>query len=1593
VFLINPLRSETLSNTARDKVSDNPQAEIDSNDALYPSGQAKVRFRWDWNISLLLKSLCVVAVLSLVVGLLYYWQSSRLASGLLSQASSSKDQGKIKEQVKWLTRYVRLVPSDVENLAHLALAVDSQEIGENQNIELARSKLSLALAACGEKAEFDELRQSLRRKLIPRLLQFGVMKASEAEQQILLLATTADDNEATRWLAQSLVLQRNGMEYKPRDPHKYDKHTDYWNWLASQPTGEVLRVAVEANPDDLDLNSNLLAACREGSTWFDFEGQAASKYALLELRKRTLDRLSKKENGHAQFIIYFYTAITDQAQAQSFITSALEPALARLKLHLGSSAPSDASSNAYEPRWDWQIALECAKLSSGKEAERICESLNKMATDKVETQQREEAFLRLAALKMADNDFEAALGICKSGLGLIPQSTALNRASAVACLKLERPEEARLAIEAFKSNLELRIKQLDGVLGTRMSITDKALARKQISNDQWAAQFLDGQLAFVQKNYVQATKLLKSAYATAISIDVEDRIQAGLLLAACFAKAEQWDLVGQIYTACSVLKPTDKTLKLGAADAWRRVGAHARANDQLNNLDDGSFSTALARALTLEKMQSSKTERKALVDALHDAREKLNALPVDQQAALEPWKLELLELRSGIGAEQIPSAERLQAQLNKLNSLAERYADIAEVQTQSAVDFTAAGNFESANLAIKRLEEIAIRSKSVDDQVRTVLAKASVKIISKDSEGAVELLVKAIAEMPEQAAKFARPAAELDMRASRFEQAYTTLCLMPEDRLDFETVHLLAIIADSLPGGNAPKADEIAKRLEDWVKAIRKAEGEDGTNWRYLEALRLLVNYKNQPNSTPLLEEAQRNVKEIELLRSNWYLSTALGGRLASLRGDSAEAIRLWRKALDDGDTRINTVLDLVKELNLVRRGDEAEAEMQRLSGLADSVTSISALKVSSDLKRGDFSEALARTERLTTKNPEDVDSWLLRAQTTYAASSSLGLDEESKSKLQDKCWEFLEKAHALSLGKDVRVWDARFRLKTQNGDKAGAVKVLEELVNSSGLPGDSRFYEAGRRYLVLKEFGTARECFENGLLVNSRSVQAHLGLADLHTAIGDEEESTLWLRKALQIAPKSQLVRERLALSLAFSAKSEDSEKINWSEIDSLLTASNESNSARSTFVGGMIALSKGDVERQGLAVENLKKLTKSSTPEGLEAKRLLANFFSLRWFENARKGGIDLAQQYFESARGLYSELLARQVYDPRDAGQYVSLLLSFVAWEKENKLEPAADHLATADRVLKQLESATGSSVASLQLRVRLAKARGEEATIGAIAEKWVAEAGALETLGMQNVWEITGQTLMRLGRVKESFIWLEKVYRKDPTKLELYVNALLADEQYPRAFELCMKSYASEPSAMAARLIAQITTSQNDHDLSSDALKVVNDALAKFPKSAELYEEVATLYLMQRQYLEAVGLFEVAEKLDPKRVRTLNNLAMALSELPMRQQEAVTKIEKAITIYGRIPDLLDTLGQVLLRNNRIEESITVLTEACNQKYDIGFQIHLSQSLLAKKDLTNAKQQWLKTKENREGQALLTLSDKELLDRLDTQFGEKQ
>ncbi len=152
----------------------------------------------------------------------------------------------------------------------------------------------------------------------------------EAEQQISLLCAPEGDAEVTKWLAQSLVMQRVVSEFQDRDPSNVDKQKDYWKWLAAQPVGQVLCIAVQANPDDVETANLFLSVFNQRSAWFG-NATPESRVETEKLAKQTIERLvAKKENGRAQLVAYANTAIADREKATAILKEALEPAFARL---------------------------------------------------------------------------------------------------------------------------------------------------------------------------------------------------------------------------------------------------------------------------------------------------------------------------------------------------------------------------------------------------------------------------------------------------------------------------------------------------------------------------------------------------------------------------------------------------------------------------------------------------------------------------------------------------------------------------------------------------------------------------------------------------------------------------------------------------------------------------------------------------------------------------------------------------------------------------------------------------------------------------------------------------------------------------------------------------------------------------------------------------------------------------------------------------------------------------------------------------------------------------------------------------------------
>ncbi|MFN9605899.1 MAG: hypothetical protein ACK6A7_21035, partial [Planctomycetota bacterium] len=99
----------------------------------------------------------------------------------------------------------------------------------------------------------------------------------------------------------------------------------------------------------------------------------------------------------------------------------------------------------------------------------------------------------------------------------------------------------------------------------------------------------------------------------------------------------------------------------------------------------------------------------------------------------------------------------------------------------------------------------------------------------------------------------------------------------------------------------------------------------------------------------------------------------------------------------------------------------------------------------------------------------------------------------------------------------------------------------------------------------------------------------------------------------------------------------------------------------------------------------------------------------------------------------------------------------------------------------------------------------------------------------------------------------------------------------------------------------------------------------------------------LRLSQFRYEEAFRLLEAANRLSPDSLLTLNNLAIAASEIPGKESLGLSMIYRAIANYCRMPDLIDSRGLVLLRIGSIREARESFDEAYALLPDPRFRLH--------------------------------------------------
>ncbi len=346
----------------------------------------------------------------------------------------------------------------------------------------------------------------------------------------------------------------------------------------------------------------------------------------------------------------------------------------------------------------------------------------------------------------------------------------------------------------------------------------------------------------------------------------------------------------------------------------------------------------------------------------------------------------------------------------------------------------------------------------------------------------------------------------------------------------------------------------------------------------------------------------------------------------------------------------------------------------------------------------------------------------------------------------------------------------------------------------------------------------------------------------------------------------------------------------------------------------------------------------------------------------------------------------LTLAQASEPQDALKLVADYLKRLPQAKEVRLAYATmlienKQLAAAKQeflfLLREQESKGDSTTQSLY-------------TLGAIEMDLaqIDEAEKYFTLFLQRVTEEDdaspvyvnlAQIALQRKDKKTADLWLAKVERKDgknPAWFTIQMRRALliaSDGKYPDARKF-LQTVSPENDAERIQLLQTEAQIMKDAGQTLEAFVLLQLALSEYPDSSELLYDFAMLAEMQKQYPEMEGALKQLIQMMPNNALAYNALGYSYADRNIELQSAQKLIEAANQLSPNDPYILDSLGWVKFRLNKLPEAEQFLRSSFALRQDVDVTVHLAEVLWAQDKKTEAIQLFNDARKKDNNNALL-------------------
>jgi tetratricopeptide (TPR) repeat protein len=1153
-------------------------------------------------------------------------------------------------------------------------------------------------------------------------------------------------------------------------------------------------------------------------------------------------------------------------------------------------------------------------------------------------------YLALAELELRGGDREAALDAPRSGRTATGRDDFdLNRTYATLLIDGNQLDQAQRAVDeaaaAFNQSLDsapaqLRERELQlQLLRARLALAEKRTAE---ARDQLrllvASRSGDAQFA---SYYVQAYEMLARA-ATAAG----DRDEA----------AGYWRrLAGEF--------PNDARAAAKAAKELRRLGRPGDAVPILRQLAEGDDAARDTQAEYLAAMLQQQLE---LPPSRRDWRrflERLDALRADAANdyriafAAGDYYAALGDPRSrSQGLELLAAAEpHLGDDANRYSALALLYQRLGDDEaSQRAWSRYEQLQPEGLEKNLRRAERMVRRGELA--QARELLEADRASTAASDLESLELALISlhALAGELLEARRDAEALAAANPRNELYQGAAAELALATGD---------LAAVA----------------QREQQAAAL---EGRDQLRW---EVMSLRRRAEQLSQMTPVeRDDFQRDLRKLRENHPDFPIVQNLAGRLAEENGDAVEAIAAYEKAIELGDRSLENIQRLTILLYRLGRYPEGLAYQEYFRSGQTDVLELKADSLADAMERNRAERALTAARDLAAAQPQSA-----------AARAWLGGLLGVRGDAEEANAAFAQAVDDFPNDMAVRTAQLAHLLRTEQRAAARvAVDQLTRLAEQS-----DRSPEAAARQLLLAmgydalgDPASARRVFEAAVAAGPHDAYLRERYVNF-LASRDVAEARRQCEALLEIDPKNPRARRILATLLAAGGGEDD-----WRRAQEMLEDARDADAGDYRLRAVLLARRGRDrLER----VNNLEAARRIVTQAILIGGEGAADIDRILLADLARQQAVLVGEEpLLEEAAEQWRVLVARDPPNPAYLLRGLDFLVAAIEGVDGVQLAPAARTRALDDarQVLEKLLTLQPSSaplaqrLATLTLQTRLLALEGRnEAAVEAIEQMAAQEPGS-ETPGTERAQFhlAMGNLFSAAGRFEQAEASYRKLAAINPRGYLVLAAALAKQGRLEEAVQACLSetSPGSPPSPEAMSAVCELLASNLDQSELFNRLRpTINEAVEAHSQDLALTTAAAVLHAAYGENERALELFERLAQLTPDNPLVLNNLATMLADLPLRRREALKHVARAIAVAGRLPDLLDTQGTILIYEQRYDEAIKSLEEAVAGKtVDPRYYFHLAVAYGKADQLPRAREALAQAKARGLDATILTAGDQQ-------------